>query len=84
MTYKPGWYVLVVLSMLMGFASISTDLYLPALTGALQYGSGIFGSGLLGIFADGTPWPMGWIIAVCGLGCLPAIVKWLGERKLDL
>lgn len=41
-----------------------------ALTGALQYGSGIFGSGLLGVFADGTPWPMGWIIAVCGIGCL--------------
>ena len=28
---KPGWYVLAVLSMLMGFASISTDLYLPAM-----------------------------------------------------
>ena len=28
---KPGWYVLSVLSLLMGFASISTDLYLPAM-----------------------------------------------------
>lgn len=27
----PGWYVLAVLSLLMGFASISTDLYLPAM-----------------------------------------------------
>lgn len=28
---RPGWYVLGVLSLLMGFASISTDLYLPAM-----------------------------------------------------
>ena len=28
---SPGWYVLTVLSLLMGFASISTDLYLPAM-----------------------------------------------------
>jgi len=27
----PGWHVLAVLSLLMGFASISTDLYLPAM-----------------------------------------------------
>lgn len=27
----PGWYLLSVLSLLMGFASISTDLYLPAM-----------------------------------------------------
>lgn len=30
-TVAPGWYVLAVLSLLMGFASISTDLYLPAM-----------------------------------------------------
>jgi len=28
---SPGWYFLAVLSLLMGFASISTDLYLPAM-----------------------------------------------------
>ena len=28
---NPGWHVLAVLSLLMGFASISTDLYLPAM-----------------------------------------------------
>jgi DHA1 family bicyclomycin/chloramphenicol resistance-like MFS transporter len=39
-----------------------------ALVGAIQYGSGILGSALVGIFADGTPWPMGWVIALCGLG----------------
>jgi DHA1 family bicyclomycin/chloramphenicol resistance-like MFS transporter len=41
-----------------------------ALVGAVQYGSGIVGSGLVGIFANGTPWPMGWVIATCGIGCL--------------
>ncbi|MDA8226700.1 MAG: multidrug effflux MFS transporter [Desulfitobacterium hafniense] len=41
-----------------------------ALVGAFQYGSGIVGSGLVGLFADGTPWPMGWVIAVCGIGSL--------------
>ncbi len=41
-----------------------------ALIGAVQYGSGIVGSGLVGIFANGTPWPMGWVIAICGIGSL--------------
>ncbi len=39
-----------------------------ALVGAIHYGSGILTAGLVGAFADGTPWSMGWIIAVCGLG----------------
>ena len=39
-----------------------------ALVGAIQYGSGIAGSGLVGLFADGTPWPMGWVIALMGIG----------------
>lgn len=47
-----------------------------ALTGALQYGSGILGSGLIGIFADGTPRPMGWVIGAAGIGCLCSTV-WL-------
>jgi MFS transporter, DHA1 family, multidrug resistance protein len=41
-----------------------------ALVGAVQYGSGIVGSGLVGVFANGTPWPMGWVIAICGIGSL--------------
>ncbi len=41
-----------------------------ALTGAVQYGSGIFGSGLVGLWADGTPWPLGLVVAVSGIGCL--------------
>lgn len=39
-----------------------------ALVGAAHYGTGILGSALVGILADGTPWPMGLIIAVCGVG----------------
>ncbi|MFT8417563.1 MAG: multidrug effflux MFS transporter [Acetobacter sp.] len=39
-----------------------------AFVGAAQYGSGIFGSGLIGAFADGTPWPMGCVIALTGVG----------------
>lgn len=39
-----------------------------ALVGACQYGSGIIGSALVGAFANGTPAPMGWIIAVAGIG----------------
>lgn len=35
-----------------------------ALMGALQYGSGIISSLLLALLSDGTPWTMGWIIAV--------------------
>lgn len=41
-----------------------------ALVGACQYGSGIIGAGLVGLFADGTPWPMGLVIALSGAGSL--------------
>ncbi|QEX23219.1 Bcr/CflA family drug resistance efflux transporter [Hypericibacter adhaerens] len=41
-----------------------------ALIGAIHYGSGIVGSALVGAFADGTPWPMGLVIALAGLGSL--------------
>jgi MFS transporter, DHA1 family, multidrug resistance protein len=41
-----------------------------ALIGALQYGSGIVGSGLVGALADGTPWPMALVIALAGVGSL--------------
>jgi DHA1 family bicyclomycin/chloramphenicol resistance-like MFS transporter len=39
-----------------------------ALVGAIHYGSGIAGSALVGAFADGTPWPLGWVVALAGLG----------------
>lgn len=41
-----------------------------ALVGAFQYGFGIFGSGLVATLADGTPSPMGWVIAIAGIGSL--------------
>jgi len=41
-----------------------------ALVGALQYGSGIIGSALVGLFADGTPFPMACVIALAGVGSL--------------
>jgi DHA1 family bicyclomycin/chloramphenicol resistance-like MFS transporter len=41
-----------------------------ALVGAIHYGSGIIGSALVGLLADGTPWPMGLIIGMTGVGCL--------------
>jgi MFS transporter, DHA1 family, multidrug resistance protein len=44
-----------------------------ALVGALQYGSGIIGSALVGLFADGTPWPMAWVIAAFGVGSLVCV-----------
>jgi DHA1 family bicyclomycin/chloramphenicol resistance-like MFS transporter len=49
-----------------------------AFVGAVQYGTGILGSALVGVFADGTPWPMGWTIAACGIGS--AVCAWLGAQ----
>jgi DHA1 family bicyclomycin/chloramphenicol resistance-like MFS transporter len=43
-----------------------------ALVGATQYGSGILGSALVGVLADGTPWPMAAVIALFALGCAVA------------
>lgn len=55
-----------------------------ALTGSMQYGSGIIGSGLVGVFADGTPWPMGWVIASAGIGCLLCtLLIFLPQKKLS-
>ncbi|WP_236018970.1 multidrug effflux MFS transporter [Geomonas propionica] len=52
-----------------------------ALTGAVQYGSGIFGSGLVGLWGDGTPWPLGLVVALSGVGCLLSTVLLLPSRK---
>ena len=40
-----------------------------ALTGAMQYGSGIISTALLGWFSDGTPWTRGWIIGASSIAC---------------
>jgi DHA1 family bicyclomycin/chloramphenicol resistance-like MFS transporter len=45
-----------------------------ALVGAIHYGTGILGSALVGAFADGTPWPLGWVIAAAGVGS--ALCAW--------
>ena len=41
-----------------------------ALVGAIHFGTGMVGSALVGSFADGTPWPLGWVIGVSGIGSL--------------
>jgi len=43
-----------------------------AFVGAIQFGSGVFGSAVVGWLADGTPRPMGLVIAIVGLGSLLA------------
>ncbi|KPX12850.1 multidrug effflux MFS transporter [Pseudomonas syringae] len=40
-----------------------------ALVGFLQYGSAMIGSATVAIFADDTPWPLGAVLAACGVGC---------------
>ena len=41
-----------------------------ALVGAIHFGMGMVGSALVGSLADGTPWPLGWVIAASGVGSL--------------
>jgi DHA1 family bicyclomycin/chloramphenicol resistance-like MFS transporter len=41
-----------------------------ALVGTIQYGTGILSSALVGFFADGSPWPMGAVMAFCGIASL--------------
>lgn len=41
-----------------------------AVMGSIQYGSGVLGSAVAGLFATGSPWPMGAVIAASGLGNL--------------
>ena len=45
-----------------------------AVVGAIQYGSGMVGSALVGLFANGTPVPMGVVMALGGTGCLLCVV----------
>lgn len=49
-----------------------------SLVGAMHYGSGVFSAALLGWCADGTPWTMGWIVALGGVGCL-VFALWQGR-----
>lgn len=49
-----------------------------AVIGAIQYGSGMVGAALVGVLANGTPAPMGMVMAIGGLGSLICIM--LAER----
>ena len=50
-----------------------------ALVGALQYGMGIAGSGLVGACTDGTPWPLGMTVGIAG--ALSCVVAWFVIRS---
>jgi DHA1 family bicyclomycin/chloramphenicol resistance-like MFS transporter len=41
-----------------------------AFVGTIQYGAAMIGSALVGVFADGTPGPMGLIVAIAAVGGL--------------
>jgi DHA1 family bicyclomycin/chloramphenicol resistance-like MFS transporter len=50
-----------------------------ALVGALQYGGGILGSVLVGLLSDGTPAPLGLVMALSGCACFAC--TWLLPRS---
>ncbi|WP_245503262.1 hypothetical protein [Rhizobium ruizarguesonis] len=54
-----------------------------ALMGAIQYGSGVIGSAIAGTLADGTPWPMGFVITVAGVGCFVS-ARLIHRRELEV
>ena len=54
-----------------------------ALVGAMHYGAGVLSAAMLGWFADGTPWPMGWIIAACGFGSVVATILPVRPQRPD-
>lgn len=45
-----------------------------ALLGFAQYGGGMIGSALLGVFSNGTPAPLGILVFFSGFGCLAAVL----------
>jgi DHA1 family bicyclomycin/chloramphenicol resistance-like MFS transporter len=51
-----------------------------ALVGAVHYGSGIVGSALVGLCADGTPWPLGWVVGLSGIGAAACAWFFLPRR----
>ncbi|OIR00505.1 bicyclomycin resistance protein [mine drainage metagenome] len=51
-----------------------------ALVGALHYGMGIAGSGLIALFANGTPRPLGGVIAASGLAAF-ALSRFLAPQS---
>jgi DHA1 family bicyclomycin/chloramphenicol resistance-like MFS transporter len=53
-----------------------------ALIGASQFGMGVVGSALVGVLADGTPWPLGACMALFGTGCMLSAVLLVRRRGL--
>jgi len=53
-----------------------------ALVGSMQYGTGVLGSALVGFLADGTPRPMGGVVAVLGVSTL-LCARFLVPRRLS-
>jgi MFS transporter, DHA1 family, multidrug resistance protein len=51
-----------------------------SLVGAMQYGSGVASAALVGWLADGTPWPMSWLIGVSGVAALATALLVKRER----
>lgn len=45
-----------------------------SLIGAMHYGSGVISAAILGLLTDGTPWTMGVIVAVAGVGSLVSAI----------
>jgi MFS transporter, DHA1 family, multidrug resistance protein len=54
-----------------------------ALVGSIQYGSGIAGSALVGLLADGTTWPLGLVMALMGIGSLACTYLLPGGGSAD-
>lgn len=60
---------------------------IAALIGAFQYGCGFVGSALVGILADGTPWPMALMVAIGAIGSLgcalsfPKRAEWASQAQ---
>ncbi|GAB5097797.1 multidrug effflux MFS transporter [Caballeronia sp. HLA56] len=63
----------------MGIFSTRTGA-VSALIGAIQYGTGIAGSAVVGALSNGSPFPMGLVIALMGIG---SAVSALGLKKLS-
>jgi DHA1 family bicyclomycin/chloramphenicol resistance-like MFS transporter len=45
-----------------------------AVIGAIQYGSGMLGSAVVGMLANGSPAPMGIVMIIGGVGCLACVL----------
>ncbi|GAA4325450.1 Bcr/CflA family multidrug efflux MFS transporter [Pigmentiphaga soli] len=52
-----------------------------SLVGVMHYGSGVLSAALVGWCADGTPWPLGWIIGLSGVGCLATALMPVGRKR---